>query len=79
MIKKVEVFEYNGMLFKTKEEIDDYKLNNIRKELLSHCWVLEDSVTEEESLASILNILISNKIFSEDKFLKIKEINERFL
>ena len=31
MIKKVEVFEYNGMLFKTKEEIDDYKLNNIRK------------------------------------------------
>ncbi len=54
-------------------------LNEIRKELLIHCWNLEDRVNEEESLANILNILISNKIFSEDKFLKIKEINERFL
>ena len=78
MIKKVEAFEYNGMLFKTKEEIDDYKLNNIRKELLSHYWILVAEL-KEESLANILNILISNKIFSEDKFLKIKEINERFL
>ena len=79
MIKKVEVFEYNGMLFKTKEEIDNYILNEIRKELLSHCWFEEDGVIEEESLDNILNILISNKMVSEDNFLKIKEINESFL
>ena len=79
MIKKVEVFEYNGMLFKTKEKIDNYILNEVRKELLFHCWSSEDPVTEDEPLANILNILISNKIFSEDKLLKIKEINERFL
>lgn len=79
MIKKVEAFEYNDMLFKTKEEIDNYILNEVRKELLSYCWVEEEGVIEEESLANILNILISNKIFSEDKLLKIKEINGSFL
>ena len=79
MIKQIEAFEYNDMLFKTKEEIDNYILNEVRKELLSYCWVEEDGVIEEESLSNILNILISNKIFSEDKLLKIKEINERFL
>lgn len=76
MIKKVEAFEYNGILFKTKEEIDNHKLNDVRKELLNYCWFEEDCVSEEESLDNILNILISNKIFSEDKFLKIKEINK---
>lgn len=75
MIKKVEAFEYNGILFKTKEGVDEYKLNEVRKELLNHCWQGYD-VIEEGSLVSILNILLENDITSKDKIMKLKELNK---
>ena len=75
MIKEIEAFEYKGMLFKTKEEIDNYILKEVRKELLNHCWDEQEFTHVEESLANILDILLANNITSKEKIMKLKEVN----